>query len=51
MSIKSSYTLTISLFAISTLSGAVLSSTVFATDSTTLQIIKAEVDRMANLRK
>ena len=37
MSIKSSYTLTISLFAISTLSGAVLSSTVFATDTNTAQ--------------
>ena len=37
MSIKSSYTLTISLFAISTLSGTVLSSTAFATDTNTSQ--------------
>ena len=37
MSIKSSYTLTISLFAISTLSGTVLSSTASATDTNTSQ--------------
>ena len=37
MSIKSSYTLTISLFAISILSGTVLSSTVSATDTNTAQ--------------
>ena len=37
MSIKSSYTLTTSLFAISILSGTVLSSTTFATDTTTAQ--------------
>ena len=37
MSIKSSYTLTISLFTISILSGTVLSSAVFATDTNTAQ--------------